>query len=265
MPEGRGKKTKKARWQLTLGMKQVICGALGVTWMMMIIFILGVLAGRGDIYRWLSGWGLITPVSSKVAQWSPPAEAPAGAVKSLSPGPETAAAPGTKARAASTSAARPGPVTGSIAPASSPAAVSRSKKTSKGTSHRDHKAREEELRRLRREVAPKLKFQNSFDSKPPKTARTTLKKKGAAPGQKAQSRQVRVAQYRDLKAAKAKMAELQKKGEKVALKKGKDKNGAYYEIFRETQVKKTPENIGLAQKAQKSGGNKSKKKARMEN
>jgi hypothetical protein len=227
----------------------------------MIIFILGVLAGRGDIYRWLSSWGLITPVSSKVAQWSPPAETPPPAEpeKSLPAAPAATVAAASPAPA--TSAASPPPVTGSIAPTPTPAA-SPAKKSKKGTALRDQKAKDEELRRLRQEMAAKLKFQNSFDSSPSKPAHTAQKQKDktAAASPKAQSRQVRVAQYRDLKAAKVKMAELQKKGEKVALKKGKDKKGVFYDIVRDAPASAQPTDA-LAQKTQKSSGTKPKKQA----
>lgn len=266
MPEGRGKKPKKARWQMVLGLKQVICGALGLTWMMMIIFILGVLAGRGDVYRWLSTWGLITPESSKVAQWLPPAETPppAAVAPSLPAAPAAAGAPTSPPATPSTSAAAsPPPVTGSIAPTpTTPVASPAKKATKKGASVRDQKAKDEELRKLRQEVAGKLKFQNSFDSTPPKPARTAQKQKDktAAASQKTQSRQVRVAQYRDLKAAKAKVAELHKKGEKVALKQGKDKKGVFYDIVREAPANAQPAD-GLAQKTQKSSGNKPQKPA----
>lgn len=255
MPPGKVKKAKKPQWELTLGMKQVIIGALGVTWMMMIIFILGVLAGRGDIYRWLSNWGLITPVSSKMAQWSPPGAVPPPATPTKkSPSSGVAAAPGSPT---------PKKVSGSIVPVHPPAHAhsSRAKRSKKGFSRREQKARDEEMRRLRREVVSKLKFQNSFDSKPSKSAHATLKRrdKAGAFGQKTQSRQVRVAQYRNLKRARAKMAELQKKGEKVALKKGKDHKGVYYEVFREASAIHPRRGVGLAQKTQKSNGKKSKK------
>ncbi|MBI4644498.1 MAG: hypothetical protein HY743_12420 [Deltaproteobacteria bacterium] len=236
---------------------------MAMTWVMLIIFILGVMAGRGDIYRWFSSWGLITPVSSKVAQWSPPAETPpAAAPANALPGtPAAAAAPATPP----TSAVSPPPVTGSIAPTPAPVA-SPAKKGKKGASLRDQKAKDEELRRLRREVAAKLKFQNSFDSHPSKPARTAQKQKDktAAASHKAQSRQVRVAQFRDLKAAKAKVAELQKKGGKVALKQGKDKKGVFYDIVREAPAIAQPADA-LAQKTQKSSGNKPKKPAGAEN
>jgi len=266
MPEGRGRKVKKPRWQMVLGLKQVLCGALGLAWMMVIIFILGVLAGRGDIYRWLSGWGLVTAEAPRVAQWAPTAEAPPGApgAKSLPAAPGAAVTPTTPPPAPTASAAPHSPVTGSLtAPPTSPS--SPAKKTKKGASLREQKAKEEELRRLRREVAQKLKFQNSFDSSPSKPGRGTqkLKEKPSADA-KAPTAQSRVARFRDAQAAKDKMAELLKKGEKVTLKSGKDQKGAYYDLFRQNPGGSREAN-GLAQKTRKSGGNKPKSQTKTSN
>ena len=120
------------------------------------------------------------------------------------------------------------------------------------------------MRRLRQEVAPKLKFQNSFDTTPTKPGRAAQKhkekEKPGAAAAKSPPKQVRLAQYRDLKAAKAKMAEFEKNGEKVTLKQGKDQHGAYYEIFRQTPAN-TREAEGLAQKTQKPGAKKTKSQA----
>lgn len=260
MATGRGKKKKKKpQWQLTLGLKQVICGALGLTWMMVIIFILGVLAGRGDIYRWLSGWGIITPGPANIALWSPPPEAPPAA-----PAKPVPPVPGAKtpAKSAKTSPATPKPVKGSIAPSPSRTAAPRAKKTKKGFSHREYKEQQAALRKLRREVAKKLVFQNTIGREKSRSARKAHKKRGkAAKTQKATSRRVKVAQFRTLKAAKARMADLQKKGGKVTLKKGKDKKGVVYEIYREAPVKHARGNVGLAQKAKKSDRKKPKRQA----
>ncbi len=269
MPEGRGKKTKKAKWQLVLGVKQVLCGALGLTWLMLIIFVLGVLAGRGDIYRWFSSWGLITPDAPRMAQWSPPPD-PALPTAHTPPAPAAQAqakAPQTPPPAAP---AQTETVSGTMVPTSAPASTSgaraKKEKEKKGISQRDRDSKEKELQRLRQEVAAKLKFQNSFDTKPPKTARPAPKKKekAAAAAPKAQAGPVKVAQFRDLKAAKAKMAELQKKGEKVALKQGKDKQGVVYNIIREAPANPQPADA-LAQKPQKSGASKSKNPAEPRN
>jgi hypothetical protein len=258
VPAGRGRKAKKAQWQVVLGVKQVLCGAFGLAWMMVIIFVLGVLAGRGDIYRWLSGWGLVTPPASKMAQWSPLGPPPQVAPPAASIPTAPAAAPVAAPPARTASAPAPAPVTGNITAAPAPPAPP-AKKARRATAHREQKAKEEELRRLRREVASKLKFQNSFDSTPTKAARSAQKRKERhlASATKPATKQVRVAHFRNLKTARAKMAELQKKGEKVTLKQGKDKKGAFYEILREIPTK-TREANSLARKSHKSGGNKPK-------
>jgi len=263
MPEGRGKKAKKARWQVVLGVKQVLCGALGLAWMMIIIFVLGVLAGRGDVYRWLSGLGLVASEAGKVAQWSQPAETPpaapaATAVPAAAPTAVPSATPATPPPAPAASAHPAQPVTGNIAAGPAPPA-SPAKKAKKGAGLREQKAKDEELQRLRQEVASKLKFQNSFDSTPTKAARPGQKQKDKhlAAAVKTPPKKVRVAQFRDLKAAKARMAELQKKGEKVTLTQGKDKKGAFYEIFREAPAS-VHETERVAQKTQKSAGSKPK-------
>ncbi len=257
MTEGRGKKGKKARWQLVLGLKQVLFGALGLGWTMIIIFILGVLAGRGDIYRWLSSWGLVAP-APKMVQWSPPAATPPApaspaAAKTAAPAPPaaaTAAAPATK------------PMTGNIAAAPSAPAPPSTKKARRSAALREQKAKEEELNRLRQEVASKLKFQNSFDSSPTKTTRASKQKDkhlATAAAPKASPKLVRVGQYRDAKTAKAKMAELQRRGEKVILKQGKDRKGVFYEILRENPAN-THGTERVAQKNHSANGSKSKKR-----
>jgi hypothetical protein len=249
MAEGRGKKAKKPRWQLVLGLKQVLCGALGLTWMMVIIFILGVLAGRGDIYRWLSGWGLVTMEAPRVAQWPPPPPGTPGA----KPLPASAAAiPGAPPPAPT--AAPHAPATAS--PAHPHSTAPHTRKSKRAASLREQKAKQEEMRRLRREVAKKLKFQNSFDSSPSKPRHGTLKLKAKPPAAKGPAHS-RVARFRDAKAARVKLAELQKKGGKVALKSGKDKKGAYYDIIRQTPAH-PQEASGPAQKTPKSSRHKPK-------
>jgi len=250
MEERRGK--RKKRWQLALGLKEVIFAGLGVAGLMMMSFALGTLAGRGDIYRVLYNWGLLPPEASKVAQtWQPPVAslpaqsaaataAPAtGAVSGNAgtPGaaPEVAAAappssvpaPGPGAAAVQPA---PAPVTGAIA--GLPGSPAPAKKSKGAPSHKELKSKEEEMRRMRREVVAKLKFQNSFDTSPVKPAKAKEKEKAkekAAPKQT----QVQIAQFRDGNAARAKLAELQKKGEKVTLKQGKDQKGTYYVISRQ--------------------------------
>ena len=85
---------------------------------------------------------------------------------------------------------------------------------------------------MREEVAKKLKFQNSLDIATPRPAKTRDSKVRIAekPGS---TTMVRVAKYRDKKAAKARVAELQKQGETVSLKEGKDQQGSYYAVYRQ--------------------------------
>jgi hypothetical protein len=235
---GRGKRGKKAGWHLTLGVKDLIFAGIGLVGLLMMSFALGALAGRGDIYRAAYSWGLMTPDGAKVAQWVPASGPPAvalpgtqGTATSASVAPAVAPPPAATPPAPAPVAAKPprsGPVTGSIAPPPPPAAAK--KKTKAGTAHHDHKSREEELQQVRREVVQKLKFQNSFDTGP----KPRLPK--AKEHDKAQSTQVRVAEYRTSKEAQAKVAELQKKGVKATLKKTKDSKGTMYIVYKPTNL-----------------------------
>jgi hypothetical protein len=233
---GRGKKGKKAGWHWTLGLKDTIFAGIGVVGLMMMSFALGALAGRGDIYRAAYSWGLMNPDGAKVAQWTPPPGPPAlapvvapgtatspTATAAVAPAPAAAPAPPAPVTPAA-KPEQPGPVTGSIAALPPPAAAK--KKGSTGTTQRDPKAREEEMRQVRQEVVPKLKFQNSFDTglKP----RLTKSKDH----DKAQATPVKVGQYRSNKEAQAKVAELQKKGVKATLKQTKDAKGPLYTVYK---------------------------------
>ena len=258
----RGKKAKKAGWHLTLGVRDIIFAGIGLVGLLMMSFALGALAGRGDIYRAASSWGLMTPDGAKVAQWVPapatPATAPTGTpgtatTASVAPAvaPPPAAAPAPPAPVAA-KPARPAPVTGSIAPLPPPAAAK--KKGKAGATHHDSKSREEEMRQVRREVAQKLKFQNSFDTGP----KPRLPK--AKDHEKAQPTQVRVAEYRTSKDAQAKLTELQKKGVKATLKKTKDSKGAMYIVYKPTSpVPQTAAKV--VQKPEKKSGATHKPKA----
>jgi hypothetical protein len=278
---GKGKKAKKA-WQLALGPKGALLSGLGIVGLMLVCFILGTLAGRGDIYRVAYAWGLLAPKAPEVAQWTPaneatgvtpnPAGAPAGgaAVASVpaspvpgtpSPAPAVAVAhptaphPPAAAPAPVSVAAKPGhpaPVTASIAPLPHPTAAApppAKKKGKTGTIHKDPKAREEELQRERQAVVSKLKFQNSFDTGPkprqPK-AKDHDKAQVKAAGAKSHTL-IRVAQYRSSKEADAKVAELHKKGVKATLRKSKDSKGTLYVVCKpesspQPAVKEPPKN-----------------------
>lgn len=240
---GRGKKGKKAGWHLTLGVKDAIFAGIGLVGLLMMSFALGALAGRGDIYRAAYSWGLLAPDGARVAQWMPP-PGPPGMAPAGTPGTATSttvAAAVTPAPAAAP--ARPGPVTGSIAPVPPPAAAKKKGKT--GTGHHDHKSREEELRQVRQQVVQKLKFQNSFDTSP----KPRLPK--AKDHDKSQPTQVRVADYRTSKEAQARVAELNKKGVKATLKTTKDSKGPLYIVYKPASPIK-PGGEKIVQKPEKS-------------
>lgn len=235
MTESRGRKGKKGRWQLVLGAKETLFALVGVLGLVMMSFALGTLAGRGDIYRVLHNWGLLGPEAAKAVQPLPPWNLPQVAV---APTPPAAPAALQTAEAPPVGAAPTGPVPsppqqGSIAPlapASPPAAPA---KKAKSTPRKDNKSKDEELRRLREEVAKKLKFQNSLDTAAPRPkaaagpkAKQGEKKAGSPPP-------VMVAKYRDKKAAAAKVAELHKHGEQAVLKEGKDDKGPYFAVYRQ--------------------------------
>ena len=273
METGRGKKGKKAGWQLALGLKDAIFAGIGIVGLMMISFTLGTLAGRGDIYRAAYSWGLLAPESRPAAQAmpqvalvpatpiaeTPAAPAPAAQPPAAAPAtPAPAAAPATPAPHAATAAAahapHPQPVAGSIAPLPAPAAASKSKTRAKAAARaQEQKAREEQLHRERQTMARKLTFLNSFDSTPKSGQKKDKTKTTAA---KSQPTQIKVGTYRDDKTAKARMAEWQKKGVKVSLKQGKDAKGAYYTLYRQAPAA-TPahpqESEKLAQKKEKPG------------
>jgi hypothetical protein len=272
---GRGKKSKKTGWHLTLGIKETIFAGVGVACLMMMSFALGALAGRGDIYRAASSWGLMSQEGSKVAQWTPPpgtGGGPPSTAPAASAGPEAAPAPASLVAEASPPAvapspqapvpapvpvaaakpAHPAPVTASITPLSPPVpAASVKKKGKTGAAHHDPKAREEEMRRERQELAKKLNFQNSFDTAP--KARLPKSKehdKAQAKGAKSQPSQVRVGQYRNGKEAQAKVAELQKKGVKASLKTSKDAKGTLYTVYKPGSPAHTdPEKLAKKEKS----------------
>lgn len=234
MAEGRGKRGRKAPWHVKLGLREVIFAGLGVAGLVMMGFALGTLAGRGDIYRVLHNWGVLGPEASKAVQpWSlPPVSPPALQPVSPAGSPAVPAAPAT----ATAQPASPAPVKGSVAGASG--APASKKKAKESVTYRDRQAKEEEMRRLRQEVAGKLKFQNSLETPTPKPSRLAQKQKDKQ-GDKAATGSpslVKVALYRDSKEAKAKMAELEKKGEKVTLKQGKDQQGTYYVVYRQSHA-----------------------------
>ncbi len=257
MAESRGKKSKKAQWQLSLGVKEFAFTMVGIIGLVMMSFALGTLAGRGDIYRVLHNWGLVGAEAPKGLQpWNPP-QAGFPPIPPAAP-PIAPNSDATLTMEAPVNPALPAPQQGSIvAPPTAKASAAPAKKA-RQTATSPRKTREEELKRMKEDVAKKLKFQNSLDTgtyKPAKAKEQKAKVTAKAPAAKS----VSVGKYRDKKAAQAKVAELQKKGEKVSLKEGKDKQGAFYTVYRQQPPGSAPA-PSVAQNKAKNAGTKSKTK-----
>jgi len=113
--------------------------------------------------------------------------------------------------------------------------------TKKTSPKPDAQAKEDKLEKIRREVASKLKFQNSLDlaatrkSHPAAETKKGPEKKSTATSG-ASTSQVVVAKFRDLDRAKARLTQMRKQGEKVVLKEGKDSEGRYFAIYRQITV-----------------------------
>jgi hypothetical protein len=245
MGERRGKKAKKTGWHLQVGLKELIFVGLGVAGLVMMSFALGTLAGRGDIYRVMANWGLLAPDSGRAFQsWqqapvSTPVAAPANPAPQESPAAEEPEPP--QSTAAEKTPA-PAPVKGHIAAPPNPV------KTPKKTPPPQAKTKQDKLEKIRREVATKLKFQNSLDLSASRTSTSgDKKKKDEAKETKAASKpstsQVMVAKYREAGRARVRMAQMQKQGEKVYLKEGKDAEGKFFVIYRlvSTSPAKSPQ------------------------
>jgi hypothetical protein len=256
MAGSRGKKGKQASdWQVRMGLKELIFGGLGVAGLVMMSFALGTLAGRGDIYRVLHNWGLLSPEIGKAGQiWHQPPAPPATPVVALSsPAPQEpppAAKPSQPQPQASAAdkTAPPAPVKGSIAAPAPPPAQDK-KKTAKPESAKAH---DDKLDKLRQEVANKLKFQNSLDLAATRKAQAGDKTKKTADKEPAAAArlttsQIVVAKYRDVAQARARATQMLKQGDKVVLKEGKDNEGPYFAICRQVTSTPVPEPHQVAQ------------------
>ncbi len=274
MVESRGKRGKASGWQVSLGVKQVFLAVVGIAGLVLVSFTLGILTGRGEMYRFLGRWGIISPEAVKAIQpWLPPqVGGPAAMPPALmaiptqsnsSPVPQPAAASPAGAPAQTVPTAGQTPVKGLITAPPTLVVPQPSPKTKTAKTRQERqskeKTKEEELRRMRTEVAPKLQFQNSLDSSSPKPAHQTHKAKAKGKEKehlataRSSSSLVRVAKFRDRGRAKAKAEELKKQGEKVTLKEGKDQEGAYFILYRQLPASKSKrEAATLARSPQKS-------------
>jgi hypothetical protein len=255
MVESRGRKAKKA-WQMQVGRRELISTGVAMAGLVMLSFALGILAGRGDIYRVMHNWGLLGPDSGKVGQvWyqAPPPPTAAPVVALASPAsqeaPHAEKTPPHHTHVAP-KAPSPPPSQANIIAAPNPVTQPNKKKSPK----QGFKAKEDKLDKIRREMASKLKFQNSLDlaatrgtSSGEKSKRVSEKEQTAAV-KSATTTQAVLVKYRNSAQARAKLAQMQKQGEKVVLKEGKDQEGQYFAICRQVAAKPPePHHVAQAQ------------------
>lgn len=226
-----------------------------VTFLMVWIFILGVLTGRGDVNYLLQRLGLYkTDLAarlglgeSKPVAAALPLPQPAEENKALA---EAVQKPVPEAETAEKTAALVPPVAKVADPAAKTPAEAAKKSGPAGHDAKKTKGTGPPKPDQDHSLAAKFNFQNSLDTPTRKAAKTAPKKEGgihtasiapnpAGPGAKASGEekkkvagayQVRVASYRTTEEAEKIMADLKKKGFNVSLQKGKDKAGSIYVI-----------------------------------
>jgi hypothetical protein len=226
------------------------------------VFALGVLTGRGDVHRWLQRLGLyktevaarlgLTPPQTETATLPtlPSADLGKTALAPANPTEGTAPAAGSPTVAANP-ADKPAAATVVPASASGPAKSEGHSKTEAKKGKTPAKA--EPKTEHKDSIADKLAFQNSLDSPARRPAKTTAGKEkakplkaqiapaagepaGAAGGatppekKKTPAYQVKIGSYRTAAEAQKALVELNKKGIKANLLAGKDKNGQTYTL-----------------------------------
>lgn len=248
MGETRGKRPKKTKWQLKLGIKELIFTALGVAGLAMMSFAMGTLAGRGDIYRVLHNWGLLTSERGPVQMWGQAPPPPTTPVAPLASQPEIPVPPTSMDSQPPKSPPMPGNI------AALPKKPPQAEKNK--SSNQSAKAKTDNLEKMRREVASKLKFQNSLDlaatrKRTPATEAKKVTDKQATTASRPSTSLMIVAKFRNVHHAQTKMAQMRQQGDKVVLKEGKDAEGPYFAICRPITVA-APKSPQIAQTKPKS-------------
>jgi cell division protein FtsN len=247
--EKKGKGKKKAT--LSAGKTKLLGYGLGVMFLMVWIFILGVLTGRGDINYLFQRLGLYkTNLAARLGI------APSNQVSAVLPAANSAE----DHKALQDSGKKPGPTSevaetpaaaSPTAKATDQIAAKTSAENTKKPGVGNHEAKKSKGSNQPKNdqdnsLASKLSFQNSLDTPTRKQAKTAGKKEAtvhtaniathpassaaeSTPGEEkkkaACAYQVRIASYRTTEEAEKTMADLKKKGINVNMQKGKDKSG----------------------------------------
>ncbi len=271
----KGKKTTKL---LQSSAKVLGYGAISI-FLLVWVFVLGVLTGRGDIHRWLQRLGLYkTEVAVRLGVTPANPEAAVQPVLPTAEGPKIEAEPAKPTAAESqppTSpvAVAPPPDKGTVKAAAVPA-VEPAKKTEAQARSEVKKGKGAGAAKTEAHdsIAARLNFQNSLDSPARKPAKATAQKEktvhtaamtpgtatpAAAADKKkpASTYQIRVASYRTAGEAQKAAADLAKKGIKVNIQQGKDNNGPTFIIHTQRyQSKAEAEKVAKQLRDNKMGG-----------
>jgi hypothetical protein len=254
--EKKGKAKKEVTF--TMGAAKLLGSGLVIMFLMVWVFVLGVLTGRGDMNRLFQRLGLNktdlaarlgvapdTPMPAvlPVAQPEEAAKATADSGKKI----------GQDEKGKETKVVEASPATKTPDAAATKAPAETAKKSGEAA-HQEAK-RSKGLTQPKPEhdptLASKLSFQNSMDTPARKPSKTVAKKEGAphaafvaaAPSRPQTDTatgtekkkpvcayQVKVASYRTAEEAEKALADLKKKGFKVSLQQGKDKSGTSFMI-----------------------------------
>jgi len=248
-PKDKGKKTAL----VPKGVGKVLGYGFLLFFLLIWVFVLGVLTGRGDIHRWLQRLGLYkTEVAARLGV-VPATLEPAGQSVLPQSEPVKTEIEAAKPTAAETkppaAAAEVKPPDKGAAPSPAATAGELSKKP-EGQGRGDAKKGKGTAAAKtasQASIASKLNFQNSLDTQTRKPVKTTAQKDkavrtaamtsgvasqadAAAEKKKAAAYQVKVASYRSAAEAQRALADLTKKGFKVSLQQGKDKTGQTFVI-----------------------------------
>ncbi len=248
----------KDKGKKTLLVPQGSAKALGYGFLLIFlliwVFVLGVLTGRGDIHRWLQRLGLYkTEVAARFGVVPANFESTSQPVLPVTEPPKTETEPAkptaAEGKPAVTAAVEVKPVDKGAGPVTAASSGETSKKAEGHGRPEAKKGKAGAAAKTEHQasIASKLNFQNSLDTQTRKPAKTTAPKDksvhtatmisggdaqtdAAAEKKKAAAYQVKVASYRSAAEAQKALADLTKKGFKVNLQQSKDKTGPTYVI-----------------------------------
>ncbi|WP_449244960.1 SPOR domain-containing protein [Desulfobacca acetoxidans] len=268
MAQQEKKAKEKKQVTFTISGAKLLGYGLGFTFMLLWVFALGVMVGRGDVNRLFQRWGL-TKADLAARLGAPTVDpTPAALVPPSGPVSESGQKAGELADSKPSTeikTALPPPQASSEVvnkpqdlPARSRVEVDKKPENGNKTEAKGRKGSNPEKPVTGSSIASKLSFQNRLDSTSHKPAKTAKKKESGmttasmtptlkteakanieAAKKKAAAYQVKVAYFHNAQDAQKALADLKKKGFAVSLQQGKDKNGTAYIIRSNRLTSKT--------------------------